>query len=58
MADDEQYRRQLLALRESARYRNPETGRRHYCHDRLYRAAFIRGILQLRAALRGRRWHG
>ena len=46
--------RQLLANRKAVRYRNPETGKRHYCHYDLFRAAFIRDIRGLRDELRRR----
>lgn len=46
------YRRRLFALRQAARYRHPTTGARHFAHDKVYRAAFVRGILEHRAAIR------
>ena len=42
----------LSAFRAAARYRNQETGRRHFAHDPTFRAAFVRRIVELRAALR------
>lgn len=48
----EGYRRRLFALRQAARYRHPTTGARHFAHDKVYRAAFVRGILEHRAAIR------
>lgn len=50
--DIETCARQLAALRAAARYRNPATGRRHFCHNSLYRAAYVRGIRELRDRLR------
>lgn len=47
-------RRQLLANRLAVRYRNRETGLRHFCHDKLYRPAFVSDILAIRAELRRR----
>lgn len=47
--------RQLAALRAAARYRNPETGRRHFAHIMPYRPHFVTGILELRRLLRTRK---
>lgn len=44
--------RRLWALREAVRYRNPETGRRHHCHQREYRAGWIASMRAYRQALR------
>lgn len=44
--------RRLAAGRAAARYRNPETGQRHFCHNPLYRASFVRSTLALRQAVR------
>jgi hypothetical protein len=46
--------RQQEANRKAVTYRNSETGRRHYCHYALFRAAFIRDILAIRKELRKR----
>lgn len=46
--------RQLFANRASVRYRNPETGMRHFCHLPLYREAFLRDILSARKVLKSR----
>lgn len=46
--------RQLEANRNAARYRNPETGRRHYAHEPPYRSHFVVEILAMRSELRKR----
>lgn len=46
--------RQLKANRNAARYRNPETGKRHHAHLAQYRPHFVREILAMRAELRNR----
>lgn len=46
--------RQQTANRKAIRYRNPETGWRHFCHDKLYRRAYVLDILAIRAELRKR----
>ena len=43
--------RQLDALRRAIRYRNPETGKRHYCHVQYFRRPFANGVRELRAEL-------
>lgn len=55
--------RQLDALRKAIHYRNPETGRRHYCHVQHFRKPFADGVREFRAelmrrgVLRGPRTH-
>jgi hypothetical protein len=53
----EMLKRQLAANRFAIRYRNPETGKRHFCHLPYftYKAAFLRDTLGLRAELRKRK---
>jgi hypothetical protein len=46
--------RQLQANRGAARYRNPETGIRHYAHDPFYRRFFVMEILAMKKELRNR----
>ena len=53
MATD-RLRETLKALRNAVRYRNPETGRRHFCHGSEHRAVFADGIKQRRDELRRR----
>jgi hypothetical protein len=50
-------KRQLAANRFAIRYRNPETGKRHFCHLPYfpYKAAFLRDTLGLRAELKKRK---
>jgi hypothetical protein len=43
------------ANRKAARYRNPETGQRHFCHLKTFRAAFVKDMLAIRDELRRRR---
>jgi hypothetical protein len=45
MSDKERIERQLKALRSAARCKG------HFAHDKLYRTAFVRGILELRKEL-------
>jgi hypothetical protein len=47
--------RQLAANRSAARYRNKETGLRHFCHEPIFRPYFINDIILLRHALRSDR---
>lgn len=47
--------RQQAALRGAARYRNPETGHRHFCHNSMYRSAFVIAVLAIRSELRKRK---
>jgi hypothetical protein len=47
--------RYLEILRAAIRYRNPSTGRRHFCHGLPYRPLYLRRLLELRALLR---WRG
>jgi hypothetical protein len=42
----------LRVLRVAARFRNPENGRRHFAHEKVFRPAFVRRLVQLRRALR------
>lgn len=44
--------RTLAVYRNATRYRHPVTGRRHYCHNPHFRAAFVRSILFLRQYIR------
>jgi hypothetical protein len=44
--------RQLGALRAAIRYRNPETGDRHFCHLQQYRAVFASGARVLHRLVR------
>jgi hypothetical protein len=44
--------RYLAVLRAAVRYRNPSTGRRHFCHSMPYRPHYLRRLLELRAVLR------
>lgn len=46
--------RQLEANRNAARYRNPETGKRHHAHVMEFRKHFVLEILAMRAELRSR----
>ena len=55
--DLETLERQLKANRGSARYRNGETGHRHFCHENTFRQHFVRDIIGLRAAIKERK-HG
>jgi hypothetical protein len=50
-------KRQLLANRKAIRERNPETGKRNFCHLPYftYRAAFLRDTLALRSELKTRK---
>ena len=48
--------RKLNATRSAVRYRNPETKRRHFCHDSLYRAAYVKSLLNFRQLLKGYRY--
>lgn len=50
----EMLKRQMLANRNAVLGHNPETGKRHFCHERLFRAAFVRDILAIRRELRNR----
>lgn len=50
----EMLKRQQAANRLAARYRNPETGRRLFAHDAVFRAAFVRDMLAIRGELRSR----
>lgn len=49
--------RQQQANRNAARYRNPETGQRHFCHLPLFRWAFVIDMLLIRETLRSRNAH-
>lgn len=40
------------ALRAAVRYRNPETGARHFCHLKEYRAVYARSIRERRRLIR------
>lgn len=40
--------RQLAANRSAARYRNKETGLRHFCHEPIFRQHFVTDIVLLR----------
>lgn len=51
----EMLKRQLAANRNAARYRNPETGRRHFAHVMPFRPHFVREMLWMRDELRIRR---
>jgi len=44
--------RQMQANRNAARYRNKQTGQRHFCHEKNFRAAFVQDTLLLRAAIK------
>jgi hypothetical protein len=44
--------RYLGVLRAAVRYRNPSTGRRHFCHSMPYRPHYLRRLLELRAVLK------
>lgn len=46
------YRRRLLAVRTAIRMRNPETGERHFCHLRHYRAVYAASARQLRRIIK------
>lgn len=46
--------RQLQANRNAARYRNPETGKRHHAHIDRYRPHFVREMITMRNELRRR----
>lgn len=46
--------RQLLANRRAARNRNPQNGRKHFAHDRIYRRHFVAEIIVMRDELRRR----
>lgn len=46
--------RQQAANRNAARYRNPETGKRHHAHIPQFRPWFVREMLAMRAELRRR----
>ena len=46
--------RQLQANRNAARYRNPETGKRHHAHVAQFRPYFVREIIAMRDELRKR----
>lgn len=46
--------RQLAANRNAARYRNTETGRKHFAHDSMYRRFFVLEMLAMRAELKRR----
>lgn len=47
--------RQLQANRTAARYRNPETGRRHFAHVLPFRPHFIGEMLAMHAELKRRK---
>jgi hypothetical protein len=47
--------RQQAANRNAARYRNPETKQRHFCHLPLFRSAFVLDMLAIRKELRLRK---
>lgn len=49
----EQAKHNLKMMRLAARYRRPETGRRHFCHDPLFRAAYVKDIFRMRKILLG-----
>lgn len=51
---DDMLQRQLKANRNAVRYRNPETGKRHYCHFKQFIKPFLKDICGLRAELRKR----
>ena len=51
----EMLRRQQNANRNAARFRHPETGRRHFCHLPTFRAAFVVDMLAIRAELHRRK---
>lgn len=42
----------LRAFRAAIRYRDQQTGRRHFCHLMPYRPHFLRRVLELRRVLR------
>ena len=44
--------RQFKANRNAARYRNPETGKRHHAHVAQFRPYFVREMLAMRKELR------
>jgi hypothetical protein len=44
--------RYLAVLRAAVRYRNPSTGRRHFCHSMPYRPHYLRRLLELRTVLK------
>ena len=46
--------RQHAANRSAAKYRNPETGKRHHAHLPQFRPWFVREILAMRSELRHR----
>lgn len=50
----EMLERQMLANRNAARYRNPETGKRHHAHIDRFRPHFVLEILEMRKILRAR----
>lgn len=43
--------RQFDALRKAIRYRNPETGKRHHCHEKHFSRWFIVGVREFRDEL-------
>lgn len=51
---DDMLARQMDALRNAARFRNKETGARHFAHLPQFRKAFIRGIMAIRKVQRER----
>lgn len=44
--------RALKAYRNVARYRNPETGARHFAHIKPFRSPIVQGIYEIRSYLR------
>lgn len=44
--------RRLAAMRAAVRYRNLQTGRKHYCHLGEHRARWAAGMRELRAAVK------
>lgn len=48
----EDAQRYLAVFRAAAKFRHPETGRRHFSHDPTFRRHYVKRILELRAILR------
>jgi hypothetical protein len=46
--------RQMAARRGAARFRNKQTGQRHFCHEKTFCAAFVEDTLFLRREIRSR----
>lgn len=50
----EMLERQMLANRSAARYRSA-SGKRHFAHDPMFRAAFVREMVEMRNELNKRK---